>query len=308
MHGDARDVLLGQGLHRCMGGCLACTGGDCWECFDPDDDPNTGSKSEAAMLRCSYALDLGNARSAAGVDVVPTFTTSNARICLLLSNGRYGGLRIEDAERLQGFPVGHTAAAWPLATPGIRQHRQGAAPRECDAETQARARFALLGNAVTVQVARWIGERLADPYSYKYMVTDNDMPLGKQLQTSSMPDSTWARLREVRLDRRLCQGAAGGQAKLVSRGRQNWEAATAAGSDSDRDAQEQDAQEEEQLSDQMTEEHSEGMLFFHICKIIPCSSGYQASPACYANGQVGRSKEQHGQQQQRAIPDFDKQP
>jgi hypothetical protein len=41
------------------------------------------------------------ARSAAGVDVVPTFTTSNARICLLLSNGKYGALRIEDAERLQ---------------------------------------------------------------------------------------------------------------------------------------------------------------------------------------------------------------
>jgi hypothetical protein len=40
-------------------------------------------------------------RSAAGVDVVPTFTTSNARICLLLSNGKYGALRIEDAERLQ---------------------------------------------------------------------------------------------------------------------------------------------------------------------------------------------------------------
>lgn len=45
-----------------MGGCLAAVGGDCWECFDPDDDPTTGNKSEAAMLRCSYALDLGNAR------------------------------------------------------------------------------------------------------------------------------------------------------------------------------------------------------------------------------------------------------
>jgi hypothetical protein len=33
--------------------------------------------------------------------VVPTFTTSNARMCLLLSNGRFGLLRIEDAERLQ---------------------------------------------------------------------------------------------------------------------------------------------------------------------------------------------------------------
>lgn len=35
------------------------------------------------------------------MDVVPTFTTSNARMCLLLSNGRFGLLRIEDAERLQ---------------------------------------------------------------------------------------------------------------------------------------------------------------------------------------------------------------
>lgn len=32
---------------------------------------------------------------------MPTFTTSNARMCLLLSNGRFGLLRIEDAERLQ---------------------------------------------------------------------------------------------------------------------------------------------------------------------------------------------------------------
>jgi hypothetical protein len=35
------------------------------------------------------------------VDVVPTFTTSNDRMCLLLSSGRYGLMRIEDAERLQ---------------------------------------------------------------------------------------------------------------------------------------------------------------------------------------------------------------
>jgi hypothetical protein len=51
------------------------------------------------VLLLLLLLDLS--RSAAGVDVVPTFTTSNARICLLLSNGKYGALRIEDAERLQ---------------------------------------------------------------------------------------------------------------------------------------------------------------------------------------------------------------
>ena len=35
------------------------------------------------------------------MDLVPTFTTSNQRICLLLANGKMGFLRIEDAERLQ---------------------------------------------------------------------------------------------------------------------------------------------------------------------------------------------------------------
>jgi hypothetical protein len=52
----------------------------------------------------------------------------------------------------QGLPVGHTQPAYPVATPGIRQHRTNA--RESDAETAARARFALLGNAVTVQARR----------------------------------------------------------------------------------------------------------------------------------------------------------
>ena len=35
------------------------------------------------------------------IDMVPTFTTSNERICLLMTNGQMGSLRIEDAERLQ---------------------------------------------------------------------------------------------------------------------------------------------------------------------------------------------------------------
>ncbi len=51
-----------QGVSRCVGACAASVGGDCWECFDPDHDPTTGELSDAAMSRCSYALDLGNAR------------------------------------------------------------------------------------------------------------------------------------------------------------------------------------------------------------------------------------------------------
>ena len=43
------------------------------------------------------------------MDLVPTFTTSNQRICLLLANGKMGFLRIEDAERLQ---VSYILTAW----------------------------------------------------------------------------------------------------------------------------------------------------------------------------------------------------
>ena len=39
------------------------------------------------------------------IDMVPTFTTSNERICLLMAHsGQMGSLRIEDAERLQVQP------------------------------------------------------------------------------------------------------------------------------------------------------------------------------------------------------------
>lgn len=98
-----------QGPQRCLGSCSQSTaavaaagggaakadaspGADCFRCHEPDVD-NLDS--------CSIALDLGNARSAPGIDLVPTFTTSNKRICLLLATGQMGMLRIEDAERLQ---------------------------------------------------------------------------------------------------------------------------------------------------------------------------------------------------------------
>ncbi len=52
-------------------------------------------------------------RSPAGEDVVPTFTTSNERILLLLAPGASGMLRLEDAERLQvgGWAGGRVGCA-----------------------------------------------------------------------------------------------------------------------------------------------------------------------------------------------------
>jgi DNA (cytosine-5)-methyltransferase 1 len=54
-----------------------------------------------------------------------------------------------DAERLQGFPAGWTAAAGTAGARGLGR------------------RWKLIGNAVSVPVAKWVGERLgtAEPYS-----------------------------------------------------------------------------------------------------------------------------------------------
>ncbi len=62
---------------------------------------------------------------------------------ILLPDGKIVTPDIRDAERLQGFPANWTRPA--LEVPGVL----------------TRHRWRLVGNAVTVDVARWIGERLA---------------------------------------------------------------------------------------------------------------------------------------------------
>ena len=52
------------------------------------------------------------------IDMVPTFTTNNERMCLLLANGDIGMLRTEDAERLQGFAPRWTEGCHPVMHQG----------------------------------------------------------------------------------------------------------------------------------------------------------------------------------------------
>ncbi len=51
------------------------------------------------------AIKLWVCRSGPTIDMVPTFKTGNALICLLLKDGQLGILRTEDAERLQVLPL-----------------------------------------------------------------------------------------------------------------------------------------------------------------------------------------------------------
>lgn len=108
-----------------------------------------------------------------------------------------GLLAIEDAERLQGFEVGHT---WPcLRAEGLS--------RDLTPEAHEKARFALVGDAVSVPVAWYIGKRIAHPYNGpKYTSGATDRPFdpaapevsqykGFAGVLAAFPESTSSRVR-----------------------------------------------------------------------------------------------------------------
>lgn len=93
------------------------------------------------------------------VDAIPTLKNGStvgipSPPAILLPDGRLIQPDIRDAERLQGFPEDWTQPA------------AGA--------TRATRRWALVGNAVSVPVAAWLGRRLADPGRY---TGDRDRPM-----------------------------------------------------------------------------------------------------------------------------------
>ena len=84
---------------------------------------------------------------------------------ILLPNGEIVKPDIRDAERLQGFPADWTKPAEQVARPGYR--------------------WKLVGNAVTVDVAAWIGDRLSRPGSFEPGLSVPLHRIGK------WPDTAW---------------------------------------------------------------------------------------------------------------------
>lgn len=76
--------------------------------------------------------------------------------------GRAFRLEVEDAERLSGFPVGWTEPCFPLKAPGRPWMRA------VDTNPSYTKRMELLGRAVSIPQARWIGQRLISPYEFKF--------------------------------------------------------------------------------------------------------------------------------------------
>lgn len=104
------------------------------------------------------------------VDSVPTLKGGStvgipSPPAIVLPSGDVVTPGIEDAERMQGFPAGWTQSAERVVRRGHR--------------------WKLVGNAVTVDVAKWIGRRLATPGHYEPIW---DTPLRR---TGAWPRAAW---------------------------------------------------------------------------------------------------------------------
>lgn len=182
MFGDARDLLLSSGVLPCTGSCEdAFSGRLCFRCTISE---------ETDTFDTNYAIDMSNGRNAGVAELLPTMTTTNLRTLLLLSDSRAGMLRLSDAERMQGFEPGWTEACYPIQGSAIEANRRHTASRDVDDGVCKRARYGLIGNAVSVPVAKWIGDRLFAPCTNKYwrsIGVDKAMGMSAKAATSALP-------------------------------------------------------------------------------------------------------------------------
>lgn len=105
-----------------------------------------------------------------GIDCVPTLKGGStigipSPPAVIFPSGHIGKIDIRDAERMQGFAEDWTKPAEMVAKAG--------------------SRWKLVGNAVTVNVAEWIGQRLRAPGEYD---ASGDMPLSR---SNGWPNAAW---------------------------------------------------------------------------------------------------------------------
>lgn len=116
------------------------------EAGKPAEPPADGS------LACGFYWTEGIRGLGWAVDAIPTLKGGStvgvpSPPAIWMPGGRIVTPHIRDAERLQGFRKDWTKAAERVARPGVR--------------------WKLVGNAVSVPVGRWVGERLASPGDFE---------------------------------------------------------------------------------------------------------------------------------------------
>ena len=142
---------------------------ECYDCFH--------TPPFAPPKRTIACVDLAEKRHGPMLNELFTMTTGNAKRLALVEDlgagkGRARMLRCSDAERLMGFPAGWTEPCYPLNLPGRPNRWLDRASLThlpgFDTDASASRRLSLLGIAVAVPQARWIGERLANLYDLKF--------------------------------------------------------------------------------------------------------------------------------------------
>jgi len=158
---DTRSFGLPQRRQRVL--LLASKTEDPREILLVDDAGDPGEPDRTTMNGASYGFYWTEGIRGLGwaVDAVPTLKGGStvgipSAPAILLPSGEIVTPDIRDAERLQGFPADWTAAA--TRTRG--NSRNG-------------PRWKLVGNAVSVPVARWFGQCLVRPRTYR---SDRDRP------------------------------------------------------------------------------------------------------------------------------------
>eukprot|EP00850_Spirogloea_muscicola_P005148 SM000023S07604 [mRNA] locus=s23:431536:436657:+ [translate_table: standard] len=190
LYGDPRDLLLAQTPplgNRCwvlVAAPSGLGGHDCFRCFQADGQAGAATAAAAATV---YALDLSCWDAPGNRDCLPTLTTTNGRrLMLVLPDRRRAALlSITAAEYAQGFPPDWTAAA---GDDGLEGSTSSASK---EGGGGLAARFAMVGNAVSVPVAQWLGERLADPLSHKYVHGESDRALPTGDSLAAWPAAAW---------------------------------------------------------------------------------------------------------------------
>lgn len=154
--------------------------------FGDDSEPNEPPFSTARW--CGFYWTEGLRGLGWAIDAVPTLKGGSTigipspPAIWIPENGDIVTPEIRDAERLQGFDADWTLPA--LEPSGVRRGH----------------RWKLVGNAVSVPVAKWVGERLARPGSFKHSRSVESLASGlawpraawgQRGQVFSVPVSTW---------------------------------------------------------------------------------------------------------------------
>lgn len=137
------------------------------------DDASESLPLERLGSACGFYWTEGTRGLGWAVDAVPTLKGGStigiaSPPAIWMPDGEIVTPDIADAERLQGFPSGWTEPA--------QRHK-----------TRVGMRWKLVGNAVSVPVARWLGSRLASPGS---PVSRRDLPMEA---STSWPMAAWGR-------------------------------------------------------------------------------------------------------------------